>query len=212
MVNTSEKKDRIIALSATVAIHAALFLLFLYIILKTPLPPFPEDGGMGIELDFGNLVEGTGNVEDDKMGDMENNEVKRPQVDHSPANESSEAVLTNDLEEESINVTKVKKDKKKNTVAEKIEDKKVEEEKPSSALAEALAMFNKKKNASSGGGDGNSGNAGNNGDPNGTPDGNGNGGNGTFGNGNYNLRGRLLLKKPQITDDSQEAGKVITIT
>lgn len=210
MVNTSERKDRVIALSATVAIHVALLLLFIYIILKTPLPPFPENTGMGIEVDFGNLVEGTGSVEDDKIGDTDNNETKTPQVDHNKSNQSSEAVLTNEAEDESITIKKVEKTKNKETAEVKPEEKKPEEEKPTSALSEAIARFKKNKNASSGGGDGNSGNAGNSGDPNGDPNGTGNGGNGTFGpGGNYNLKGRLLLKKPEIVDDSQEEGRVI---
>lgn len=210
MTTTAERKDRILALSATVVIHAALLFLFIYIVLRTPLPPFPENTGMGIEVDFGNLVEGTGNVEDDKMGNMESEETKMPQVDNNKSNESSEAVLTNDAEDESISIKKAEKPKKKEKPVEEVEEKKPEEEKPSSALSEAIAMFNKKKNTSPGGGDGNSGNAGNSGDPNGSPDGTGTGGNGTFGNGaNYNLKGRILLKKPEITDDSQEEGKVV---
>lgn len=209
MIAASERKDKITALSATILFHAALLLLFLYIILKTPIPPFPENAGLGIEVDFGNLTEGTGNVEDNKMGAMENNETKKPEIDNSKPNESETAVLTNDAEDESITIRKAEKTEKTETPVEKPVEKTPEEPKPSAALAEAMAKFKSRKNISGGGGDGNSGNPGNSGDPNGDPDGTGTGGNGTSGPGGYDLRGRLLLKKPEIADDSQEEGKVI---
>jgi len=209
MVSASEKKDKAIAVIGTIVFHSLLMLLLIHMVFKTPIPPFPDSAAPGIEIDFGNLTEGTGNVEDDKMGTSEVSESKTTQTIQNASSETDEAVVTNDVEE-SVTIKKTKKIKKHENRIVKTQTKPVEEEKPSSALAEALAKFKSKKSGSTGGGDGNSGKAGNQGDPNGNPDGNGTGGTGDFGKGtSFNLKGRLLLKRPEITDDSQEEGRVV---
>ena len=200
MVVTSERKDKIIAFSATVLIHIALLLLFFYILLRTPLPPFPGNQGIGIEVDFGSSGWNIGD------NSVESSETKTPQADNTRSNEASEAVLTNDAENESITIRKVKKPKEKDTHIEKPVETKPVEEKPSSELADAIAKFKTNKNKGTGGGTTEG--PGGSGSGTGTGTGPGDGGDGGSG-ANYNLRGRLLLKKPEIVDDSQEEGKVI---
>lgn len=209
MREATENKQKIIAAVATLLLHALLFFLFYLYVIKTPIPAFPEAGSPGIEIDFGNLIEGTGNTEDDNIGNTAFNESNTAKVekDNTPVNTSENPVITNEAEE-SISL---KNDKKNNKPkSEKVPEKKQEDPKPSDELSEALNLFKQKKYGTSGG-DGNSGNAGNAGDPNGVPNGGGDGGNG--GNGGkgfgYDLRGRSMVKRPQLMDDSQEEGKVV---
>ncbi len=209
MSSAIEKYDRVKALAITILFHVLLFLFFIYFIIHTPLPPFPETAGTpGIEVNFGNLTEGTGNTENSGIGDMPENQ-NNTAVTEKTTTSASENVLTNDAEE-TANINKSENKKKTDT---KTEDKKVDkpvDPQPSQALADALSKFKSNKNKSTGG-DGNSGKAGNEGDPNGSPDGTGNGGDGT-GNGSgvkYDLKGRVMLKRPDISDDSQEEGRVV---
>ena len=66
-----ENKNRIISLGISLLVFALLLLFLIYYIIVTPNPPFPETpgGGGGIEFNIGNLIEGTGNVENDGIGD-----------------------------------------------------------------------------------------------------------------------------------------------
>ncbi len=66
-----ENKNRATASAITAAVLALLLLfLFLFTII-TPNPPFPEvvGGGGGLEINFGNYNEGTGNVEQNGIGE-----------------------------------------------------------------------------------------------------------------------------------------------
>lgn len=209
MVNSSSenKQDKWIALLATLAIHGALILLFIYIAFTTPLPPFPEAPSPGIEINFGNLTEGTGNTEANDKGDIvsEINEAKTQPQETSPSvSEQAEEIVTSEAENTiTINKNKTKKVEKPKEIT---EQKEVIPQ-PSNDLQNALNKLKNKKNTGSGG-DGSSGNAGNAGDPNGTPDGTGPGGGGGKGFA-YTLKGRKILKRPDIVDDSQEEGKVV---
>ncbi|OFY20340.1 MAG: hypothetical protein A2X02_01135 [Bacteroidetes bacterium GWF2_29_10] len=61
MLTKEEKKDRLKAWILTLSIHAGLIILFFLIIIKTPIPPYPEGGGGGgLEVNFGTGDEGWG--------------------------------------------------------------------------------------------------------------------------------------------------------
>lgn len=207
MTERAEKQNKIYAVLGTLLVHALLFLIFIFIVFKTPLPPFPDSASPGIEIDFGNMVEGTGNTEADGMNNSQISDVQSVQTKASTASQEDNSVVTNDAEE-SVVINK-------NENKPKVENKKTPaieapvEPTPSNELMNALNKL-KKKNTNSTGGDGNSGHSGNMGDPNGSLDGNGNGngGNGT-GSGKYNLRGRKILQRPELVDDSQEEGRVV---
>lgn len=223
MSTAIERKNRVTALIGTLAVHALLFFLFIWIVFKTPNPPFPESGGSGIEINFGDLTEGTGNTEESGMTINENQEKTEPLNVQQTSQTEDNAVVTSNVEN-TITINKNEKPTKieSNTiVTDKIE--KPVEQKASTELLNALnALKNKKSNTSSGG-DGNSGKAGNEGDPNGSKNsdgdggsgGNGKGGNGIGkGNGNgpgnrYDLKGRNMTRPPQIVDDSQDQGNVV---
>lgn len=203
-----EKKSKIYALAGTIGFHALVLLLFIFIAFTTPIPPFPEAPSPGIEINFGNLVEGTGNTEDVNMGDSkvtDNAVAKKATPSPQPIGEN---IVTNDAEENNdIGIVKNNKVKQEKVTNETPVEKPVEQA-PSSDLMAALNKMKNKKSGSSGG-DGNSGNPGNSGDPNGNPNTDGIGGAGGGKGFSYNLKGRRIVRAPDIMDDSQEEGKVV---
>jgi TonB family protein len=190
-------------------------------VIVTPNPPFPiaPGGGGGIEFNIGNLIEGTGNVESDGIGDavqvVESTDVTPPTTENS-----SQDVVTSDNGED-VNITKSETNNTSTSQTVVIPVKpKVK------TAAELLAeKFNKNK-GNNGGGDGNSGHAGNDGRPDGNPNTNGNGGTGGGdgggdgpgkgpgkgpGNGGYgfSLAGRSVMTPPTLSKDTKEEGKVV---
>jgi len=45
----TQKRDKYYATAFSIGIHALLLLLFILYKIITPLPPYPEDGGGGLE-------------------------------------------------------------------------------------------------------------------------------------------------------------------
>lgn len=216
-----ENKNRMISLGISLLIFILLLLFLIFYVIVTPNPPFPiaPGGGGGIEFNIGNLIEGTGNVESDGIGDavqvVESTDVTPPTTENS-----SQDVVTSDNGED-VNITKSETN---NTSASQTV---VIPVKPKvKTAAELLAeKFNKNK-GNNGGGDGNSGHAGNDGRPDGNPNTNGNGGTGGGdgggdgpgkgpgkgpGNGGYgfSLAGRSVMTPPTLSKDTKEEGKVV---
>lgn len=221
-----ENKNKIISAIISLLVFALLLLfLFLYIIV-TPNPPFPvtAGGGGGIEFNIGNLIEGTGNVENNGIGDavqvVESTEVTPPANQEN----SSDNLVTSEQGED-INLTK--NETKNNETNPKTNQTVVIPVKPKvKTAAELLAeKFNQNK-GNNGGGDGNSGHEGNDGRPDGNPNTHGNGGTGGgdgggdgpgkgpgkgSGNGGYgfSLAGRAVISPPPLSKDTKEEGKVV---
>jgi TonB family protein len=216
-----ENKNRMISLGISLLIFTLLLLFLIFYVIVTPNPPFPvaPGGGGGIEFNIGNLIEGTGNVESDGIGDavqvVESTEVTPPTTENS-----SQDVVTSDNGED-VNITKSETNNTSTSQTIVIPVKpKVK------TAAELLAeKFNKNK-GNNGGGDGNSGHAGNDGRPDGNPNTNGNGGTGGGdgggdgpgkgpgkgpGNGGYgfSLAGRSVMTPPTLSKDTKEEGKVV---
>jgi TonB family protein len=217
-----ENKKRIISLGISLLIFTLLLLFLIFYVIVTPNPPFPvaPGGGGGIEFNIGNLIEGTGNVESDGIGDavqvVESTEVTTPTTQEN----SSQDVVTSDNGED-VNITKSETNNTSTSQTVVIPVKpKVK------TAAELLAeKFNKNK-GNNGGGDGNSGHAGNDGRPDGNPNTNGNGGTGGGdgggdgpgkgpgkgpGNGGYgfSLAVRSVMTPPTLSKDTKEEGKVV---
>jgi TonB family protein len=216
-----ENKNRVISLGISLLIFTLLLLFLIFYVIVTPNPPFPiaPGGGGGIEFNIGNLIEGTGNVESDGIGDavqvVESTDVTPPTTENS-----SQDVVTSDNGED-VNITKSETNNTSTSQTVVIPVKpKVK------TAAELLAeKFNKNK-GDNGGGDGNSGHAGNDGRPDGNPNTNGNGGTGGGdgggdgpgkgpgkgpGNGGYgfSLAGRSVMTPPTLSKDTKEEGKVV---
>ncbi|MGZ3884073.1 MAG: energy transducer TonB family protein [Bacteroidia bacterium] len=227
-----ENRNRAIASIVSLLILGLLLLFLILFKLITPNPPFPEsaDGGGGIQVNFGTYNEGTGNVEQNGIGNatsvVENKETTPPPAEAKNAKEETYTSENGETIEPTDN-----KPKTKNNVTVITPVKPKEAEKPiEKTEAEKLAeKFNKNKGRN-GGGDGNSGHAGNEGSPDGNPNTNGTGGsgggtgggngpgdgpgegpgsggfNGRFG---FNLKGAAVLQPPSLPKDTKEEGKVV---
>jgi outer membrane biosynthesis protein TonB len=218
-----ENKNRLISMGISLSILALLLLFLIFYTIVTPNPPFPEapGGGGGIEFNIGNLIEGTGNVENNGIGDavkvVESTEVTPPTKETS----STENLVTSENGED-INITK--SETKNNTTAQTV----VIPVQPKVKTAAELLKekFEKNKGNNGGGGDGNSGHEGNDGRPDGNPNTHGTGGTGGGeggsdgpgkgpgkgrGNGGYgfSLSGRSIMTPPVLSKDTKEEGKVV---
>lgn len=217
-----ENKNRVISLGVSLLIFLLLLLFLIFYTIITPNPPFPEapGGGGGIEFNIGNLIEGTGNVDGDGIGDAIK-VVESTEVTPTPQTNSAEEIVTSENGED-INITKT--ETKPNTTNQTV----VIPVQPKVKTAAELLKekFEKNKGNNGGGGDGNSGHAGNDGRPDGNPNTNGNGGTGGGegggdgpgkgpgkgpGNGGYgfSLSGRSIMTPPVLSKDTKEEGKVV---
>ncbi len=224
MQTNSESLNKVYALSLTIAVHVGLFLLALYFVITTPIPPYPEGGGSGIQVNFGTSENGSGDVqpEDYLPVDLQNN-VSNP--DNSDNSDEGD-VVTQDNEDAPVIENGNKKNDKNVSNNTTVTDKKVI--KINDPVVNPIALY--KKNTK-GGNEGETNGNGDQGNPNGTYDsknhyGNPGDGNGGDGNGDgdgigdkkgsgisYTLNGRKPnnLTKPVYT--SNETGKVVvTIT
>lgn len=218
-LQSQERKDRIIAgiLSATLSGLLLLFLILFTIV--TPNPPFelPADGGM--EVNFGTYNEGTGQIENDGIGDVTsvvtNTQPANPNVQEKA---DEKEVFENG---ETIEETKPEKPKVQNNTTIITPVKPVTTNTTATSPANPLLNAYKNNKGKTGGGDGNSGNSGNEGDPDGNPNTNGLGGSGNnpnhIGTGNgpggpgINLTGRKILNPPCKVNDSKEEGLVVVV-
>lgn len=205
---TSENKNRYIALGLTIGFHILLFIAFLLIVFVTPIPPFEVKPVPEIEIGLG--MEGFGNM--DAGGSGKND----PEVATSPPKASAEAVvntaaphLVTDETATEVSVTS----NPNNIQNQETETPEVVEPKPSSELSKALSIL-KSSRQHTGAGDGgqNTGGSGSGtsgGVGSGSGSGHGNGSIGFNGKGGYDLKGRMLLRKPARMTDSQEEGIVV---
>jgi TonB family protein len=217
-----ENKNKIISAAISVSVFIILLLFLWFYIVVTPNPPFPvsEGGDGGIEFNIGNLIEGTGNVENNGIGEAVQ-VVESSEVTPSVSNKSTSEELVTSEQGEDIDIKKSDSNtpSKNQTVVIPVKPKQ-------KTAAELLAeKFNKTK-GNNGGGDGNSGHEGNEGRPDGNPNTNGSGGTGEGegggdgpgkgpgkgpGNGGYgfSLSGRAVITPPPLSKDTREEGKVV---
>lgn len=207
IMKKEEDKDRILALSATIIIHLAILLFLIFYFIITPIPPYPEAGGPELELDFGNMINGTGKTESHYIGNGTVSEKQNRINAKTPANHNT-PLLTSEAENSvALNKGKKKTEVQKTDTAHKLEEQKISVE---------LASIEKKFKSSKGnaGGNGNSGQEGNAGSPNGTTPGTGEGiGNGQgdqMGSG-IQLSGRTVLIRPHTTGNSIDQGIVVVL-
>jgi TonB family protein len=214
MEGSTENKHKYQALGFTLFFHVLIFLLFIFTVFITPIPPFEIKPVPEIEIGLG--MEGLGNKD---AGGSGRNDKELTTTTPEPVKTESNPVIesqTNDVltdETETAVVVKKNAKKPKKTPKVEIETPKIVEEKPSSELSNALAILkSKKKFSGNGEGSNNTGGSGNGtqkgvGDGTGTGHGNGQAGGG--GTGGYDLKGRSLLRKPARMTDSQEEGIVV---
>jgi periplasmic protein TonB len=178
MQNHESKNNKPLALLFTLGIHG-LIILFLYLfIIKTPIPPFPESGSNGLEVNFGLDASGMGDEQP-----MSESEIAQNTAQNEAESSSSveEEVVTQEVEESVAveNKKEVKKKKKKNEEKEVKKETPVEtqptanttkvETKKEVVKVSPIALYKGNKNNTSKG-EGENGGKGDQGDPEGSPD------------------------------------------
>ena len=214
-------RSRSIVLS--IVIHAILFLLLLFTVMTTPIPPFPEvGGGGGVLVDIGTVDEASGTIQ--PMSAKTSIEPVYDKTKVTPSQE--EPYATQDNEEAPVvktNVVKKNVIKKTESVTNVTKPERVKVADPRSIYQ---GKTNDSRSQGTGTGTGDQGKK--NGDPNalysgsggtggrgtgtGTGDGDGAGSGTGSGNGNgisFSLSGRNMVRAPQVNDRSQETGKVV---
>ncbi len=207
-MNEVTTADRIRAVAIAVIVHVAMLLLLLFLGLNATIPPTSD---AGILINFGTDLDGQGRLE--PATDVKVNP-SMPQVTDAADKEN---LLTQDFEEApAIEKQKVKKKPvtekptpktEKTAVEVKTEQKSVEPQQK----VNQKALFPGKKSDGGDQGEGETGKAGNQGDPNGSPL-SGNRIGGGNGNGNipsFSLAGRGSLTLPTPKYSSQSEGKVV---
>lgn len=219
MIAVSNKKDRATAALITLLITVLLLLfLFLYKII-TPNPPFPMASDGGEELNFGIYNEGTGNIEGPAIGDATSVVVEKSSSSKTEESDAKEDDYKTgeDVVEKKQNHPKIKNNQTVITPTKTKAD--IQKEEEDAAAKKLVNSFKNNKNKQQGGGDGNSGEAGNEGSPDGNPDTHGKGGTGNNpdfkGNGNgpggkgFSLSGRKIVMPPPKVSDGKEEGIVV---
>jgi TonB family protein len=221
LTRSEENKNRIISGIITSVIFGLLLLFLILYQLVTQNPPFPESGGGGgQEFALGMMNVGSGDIDYGSMGKVTDVVVeKETPKEEVVTDENGENVVLNETKPEIKNNT---------TVITPVKEKVVVIEK---TAAEKLAEKFKNNTGKNGGGKGNNDTPGQNGAPDGDPNKNGSGGHGN-GNGGgdgdgdgpgtgpgkgpgfggkigIDLKGRAVVKPPQLPKDTKEEGKVV---
>ncbi|MDF2437212.1 MAG: hypothetical protein K0Q95_1588 [Bacteroidota bacterium] len=206
--DSTDNKNKYIALGLTVLFHVLLFLLFIFMVFITPIPPFEVKPVPEIEIGLG--MEGMGS---DPGGSGDNSKDLQTSMDAAaattPVQSDAPNIVTDPTETDVVikSNPENKKDVKETTDAPKTP----QEEQASAQLLNALAKLKNKKGGK-GEGDGNTGGSGE-----GTGKGVGNGDDDGLGNrpgigqgkGGYDLKGRGLVNKPDRLTDATEEGIVV---
>ena len=223
---SSEKSDnRLAAIVGTLMFHGLLLLLFLFIVFKTPLPPFPDAGSPGIEVNFGTSDDGMGAVQPREVASIKNSQAPTLTEEiktkiNNLAEPAEDAVVTQETED-APEVTKQKPKVEQVTKPVETPVKPIEPEKPKANVA---SLYTKKNKADGGtsGSEGETGKPGDQGSPDGsmdskyhgpggghgdTPGATGPGGDGT--GISYSLGGRKSQKIPLPEYSQQVEGRVV---
>jgi TonB family protein len=209
------------SLTISLLVHLALFLALYFLVMKINIPPFEEaGGGGGVLVNIGYVDLASGNVQ--PLSESTTTE-PQPVKEKVTTAQENEKIATQDFEESHPVVT-AKKTETKKTVTKKTPV--VTETKKTTVKEKTVdqrALYKGKTNSSTSQGTSTSG-TGDQGDPTGDPNskyqgknGNGTGtgpgtgtGNGTgSGIGDFDLKGRSIMRRPVLHDTSQETGKVV---
>ncbi len=201
----AEKKNKSTSVILTLAIHALLFVLFLFFGFTAPDPPIEEEGSP-LTIRLGLTEVGSGNTFD--------NPAPNPQPVVKPTQPVvAQEILTDNSTPQikaPTNKVKQKQEPKKPTQEELDRIKREQEEAIIKKHYEQMWAKNSSKNTDAGkeSGGGNSSKPGTQGRSDGTKNG-GNIGGSLPGGGSYKLRGRAIESIPKINDSSQDEGKVV---
>ncbi len=189
-MDNKEKKDKGIAVAGTIVVHALAVLVLFLMAFRTPLPLPGEEG---VEVDLGMMDQGMGNIQPEKPA------IPMASQPEQQQSKSKEDIATSN-DEEAPALEKPKNTKPK-------QEKPAEEPKPK---VNDRALFKGNNSPQAGGSEGETGQPGDQGKPNGLAgikkyDGNGGKGNGT----GYDLGGRGAKSLHRPNDDFSEEGIVV---
>lgn len=189
-----EKNNRV-GVIGTIVFHALLFLLFLFVGMKYPDPPPPEEG---ITINFGNSEDGMGDNPTEELSESESESNEATNNATSSSTPAEQQIQTqNTTQTINVNASNTTTTQPTNS----------SQNTTSQNLSEALNAFNNSGGAS--GNEGETGNPGNQGSLEGDVNSNNYTGGGVGNGVTYSLSGRSLLSMPKIDDNSQEQGKVV---
>ncbi|HYV92612.1 MAG TPA: hypothetical protein VE978_12530 [Chitinophagales bacterium] len=213
--NSRKNRDaRLKSILFTITFHAALLLLFLYLVLRPPFPPLSDSG---VFVNLGLVEVGSGDIQ--PQGTAEQLQAPSPVTSAPSSKQKDENILTQETKED-VPVMAKKEDKKKNTSVLKNESNKTSQKNapaatPPKPKAKALYPGTQANNSTSEGTGSVKGDQGKpNGDVNGTSysgnPGMGNSGPGGSGGGpQLGMSGRKIIFFPTIIDNSQKTGRVV---
>ncbi len=225
MSGEENNNSRIAALAGTLLFHVLLLLLFLFIVFKTPLPPFPEAGSPGIEVNFGTSDDGMGEVQPREASSIKNSQAPelseevKTKIENLTAPQE-DAVVTQETED----APEVLKEKPKVETSVKPVENPVKIEEPVKPVVNTNSLYKGKSKTQGGstGSEGETGKPGDQGSPEGsmdskyhgpgggkgdTPGATGPGGDGT--GISYSLGGRKSQKIPLPEYTQQVEGRVV---
>lgn len=225
MAQEENNNNRYVALIGTLVFHGLLLLLFLFIVFKTPLPPFPDAGSPGIEVNFGTSEDGMGDVQPREESSLKNSQAPELTEEMKTKIEKLEApqedaVVTQETED----APEVLKEKPKPEAVTKPVETPVKEVEAPKPVVNASAIYKGKSKTQGGsaGSEGETGKPGDQGSPDGSMDskyhgpGGGNGNSpGEYGPGgdgggiSYSLGGRKSQKIPLPEYTQQVEGRVV---
>ena len=189
-MDNKEKKDKGIAVAGTIVVHALAVLVLFLMAFRTPLPLPGEEG---VEVDLGMMDQGMGNIQPEKPAIPMSS-----QPEHQQSKSKEDIATSNNEEAPAL-------EKPKNTKPK--QEKPAEEPKPQ---VNKKALFKGSNDPQAGGSEGQTGQPGDQGKPNGLAgikkyDGQGGKGNGT----GYDLGGRGAKSLHRPNDDFSEEGIVV---
>jgi len=191
----ANEKDRRKGLIATIVVHVAMLLLFIFFGITKMIPP-PEEG---IAINFGYEDDGSGNTTQAAPVQPQT----KPQEVPQETTEQVDKVVT----QESVDAPSVseEKPKPKTQPTEKPKEKVEEAPKPSNQLQNII----NRTRTGQGEGEGETKGGGDQGDPDGDRNSPSREGGGAGGSGDYRLGGRKALDRPKPTYDCAEEGRVV---
>lgn len=225
MHNEESNNNRVAALLGTLIFHGLLILLFLLIVFKTPIPPFPDAGSPGIEVNFGFSDDGMGDIQPREATSIKNSQAPamteeiKTQIEKLAA-PVEESVATQETED----APAIVKEKPKPEAASNPVETPAKTEEPPKPVVNAASIYKGKSKTQGGstGGEGETGKPGDQGSLDGSMDskyhgpGGGHGDTpGAFGPGgdgggiSYNLGGRKSQKIPIPEYTQQVEGRVV---
>jgi TonB family protein len=225
MEREEDNNNRITALVGTLLFHTLLLLLFLFVVFKTPIPPFPDSGSPGIEVNFGLSDEGMGDVQPREATSLKNSQAPELTEEIKTKIENlaapiEDAVVTQETED----APEVLKEKPKTEAVTKPVENPLKDIEPAKPIVNASSLYKGKSKTEGGssGSEGVTGKPGDQGSPDGsmdskyhgpggghgdTPGANGPGGDG--GGISYSLGGRKSQKIPIPEYTQQVEGRVV---